>query len=131
MAQQKGDLDQAVAKQKGDLDRAVAELKGEIDRLDGKIEVQGRYTFLVLALIAALGLYNAAAPHLSQTKPDLPGAASSGVSLATPNAPTTGDESAAVAPWCAEPPLESAGVTQGVPERALELREHLVDLPCR
>ena len=88
VAQQKGDLDQAVAKQKGDLDRAVAELKGEIDRLDGKIEVQGRYTFLVLALIAALGLYNAAAPHLSQTKPDLPGAASSGVSLATPNAPT-------------------------------------------
>ena len=88
VAQQKGDLDRAVAQQKGDLDRAVAELKGEIDRLDGKIEVQGRYTFLVLALIAALGLYNAAAPHLSQTKPDLPGAASSGVSLATPNAPT-------------------------------------------
>ena len=89
-AQQKSDLDRAVAQQKGDLDRAVAELKGEIDRLDGKIEVQGRYTFLVLALIAALGLYNAAAPHLSQRNPqsDLPGGASSGVSVATPNAPT-------------------------------------------
>ena len=89
VAQQKGDLERAVAQQKGDLDRAVAELKGEIDRLDGKIEVQGRYTFLVLALIAALGLYNAAAPHLSQRNQSAsPGAASSRVSVATPNAST-------------------------------------------
>ena len=82
----KGDLDAAVAKLEGDLDRAVVHLKGEIarevarvdgkidvvdekltaklDALDSKHEAQGRYMFLVLALIAALGLYNAAAPHL-------------------------------------------------------------------
>ena len=73
-----------------DLDRAVDELRGEIakvdakvdaldakfdaldtkvDALDGKFETQGRYVFLVLALIAALGLYNAVAPHLAATAP--------------------------------------------------------------
>ena len=61
---------------KADLDRAVVELKGEIDKVDakvdakfsalhGKIETQGRYMFLVLALIAALGLFNAVAPRMS------------------------------------------------------------------
>ena len=33
--------------------------------LDGKVDTQGRYVFLVLALIAALGLYNAVAPHFA------------------------------------------------------------------
>ena len=80
---------------KDDLDRAVSELKGEIaqvdakvDRLDakfeakfeamdakvdalgGKFEHQGRYVFLVLALIAALGLYNAVAPHFGPKERD-------------------------------------------------------------
>ena len=86
-----GDLDAAVTKLEGDLDRAVVHLKGEIgreiarvdgkidvvdekltaklDALDSKHEAQGRYMFLVLALIAALGLYNAAAPHLGQPDP--------------------------------------------------------------
>ena len=53
---------------KDDLERAVAELKAEIAKVDGKVgalETQGRYVFLVLALIAALGLYNAVAPHVS------------------------------------------------------------------
>ena len=72
---------------KQDLDRAVDELKGEIanvdakvdarfevmdakfDSLRGKFETQGRYVFLVLALIAALGLYNAVAPHLVAMAP--------------------------------------------------------------
>ena len=68
---------------KQDLDRAVDELRGEIakvdakvdaldakfDALSGKFETQGRYIFLVLGLIAALGLYNAVAPHLATMPP--------------------------------------------------------------
>ncbi len=72
---------------KQDLDRAVDELSGEIAKVDAKVdaldakfdakfgalgerfETQGRYVFLVLALIAALGLYNAVAPHLAGTAP--------------------------------------------------------------
>ncbi|MCY3821245.1 MAG: hypothetical protein OXH52_18150 [Gammaproteobacteria bacterium] len=72
---------------KQDLDRAVDELRGEIAKVDAKVdaldakfdakfgalserfETQGRYVFLVLALIAALGLYNAVAPHFAATSP--------------------------------------------------------------
>ena len=61
---------------KQDLNRAVDELKGEIAKVDAKFdalsqrfETQGRYVFLVLGLIAALGLYNAVAPHLAATAP--------------------------------------------------------------
>jgi hypothetical protein len=54
---------------KDDLGRAVAELKAEITKVDTKLETQGRYVFLVLALIAALGLYNAVAPHVSGKDP--------------------------------------------------------------
>ena len=79
---------------KQDLDRAVDELRGEIAKVDAKFDVldakvdaldvkfdakfgalsgsfetQGRYVFLVLALIAALGLYNAVAPHLVAVEP--------------------------------------------------------------
>ena len=72
---------------KQDLDRAVDELRGEIAKVDakvdaldakfdakfgalsGKFETQGRYVFLVLGLIAALGLYNAVAPHLATMPP--------------------------------------------------------------
>ncbi len=75
----KEDLDRTAAGLQGgldalraDLDRAVVELKGEIakvdakfDALHGKFETQGRYMFLVLALIAALGLFNAVAPRMS------------------------------------------------------------------
>ena len=80
-----GDLGRAVDKLEGNLGRAVVELKGEIakqvakvdakiDAMDVKFEAlrdkfdsQGRYVFLVLALIAALGLYNAVAPHVWAT----------------------------------------------------------------
>ncbi len=68
---------------KQDLDRAVDELRGEIAKVDAKVdaldakfgalserfETQGRYVFLVLALITALGLYNAVAPHLAPMAP--------------------------------------------------------------
>jgi hypothetical protein len=79
---------------KQDLDRAVDELRGEIakvdakvdaldakfdakfDALSGKFETQGRYVFLVLALIAALGLYNAVSPHLTTMPPQTGGESS-------------------------------------------------------
>ena len=54
---------------KQDLDRAVDKLTGEIAR----VETQGRYVFLVLALIAALGLYNAVSPHLTTMPPQTGG----------------------------------------------------------
>ena len=60
---------------KDDLTHAVAELKAEVakveamderfDALNSKVDTQGRHVFLVLALIAALGLYNAVAPHFA------------------------------------------------------------------
>ena len=74
---------------KQDLDRAVDELRGEIakvdakvdaldakfdakfDALSGRFETQGRYVFLVLGLIAALGLYNAVAPHVAAMAPQI------------------------------------------------------------
>ena len=97
-----GDLDAAVAKWQRDLDHAVVELKGEIARGDGKIdavddelaakldalnsklEAQGRYVFLVLALIAALGLYNAAAPHLGQHGPRASSGGTTSITAPTP-----------------------------------------------
>ena len=105
----KGDLNDAVTGLKGDLNDAVAELKGDIDRLGNRIDTletkvdtkfdavdakfdakfdalrsQSKYVFLVLALIAGLGLYNATAPHfLGRNVP------TDGSSLAPPTAQTT------------------------------------------
>ena len=36
-----------------------------VGAIDAKLDHQGRYVFLVLALIAAVGLYGAVAPHVS------------------------------------------------------------------
>ena len=76
---------------KQDLDRAVDELRGEIAKVDAKVdaldakfdakfgalserfETQGRYVFLVLGLIAALGLYNAVSPHVAAKAPQIGG----------------------------------------------------------
>ena len=44
-------------------------MDAKFESLAGRFGIQGRYTFLVLALIAALGLYNAAAPHLMGKQP--------------------------------------------------------------
>ena len=63
----------------GQLDGRLVNVEGELKRLDGRIntldtkgegpaakfDTQGRYVFLVLALIAALGLYNAVSPRLA------------------------------------------------------------------
>ena len=74
----RGELDSAVGGLRGELDSAVGGLRGELGELraelgalNSKFETQGRHVFLVLALIAALGLFNAAAPHLGRTNPVL------------------------------------------------------------
>ena len=70
-----GKIDALDAKFEGRIDALDAKFEGRIDALDAKfsamfeslsarVGVQGRYTFLVLALIAALGFYNAVAPHV-------------------------------------------------------------------
>lgn len=56
-----------------EMEGKFAEMEGKFARMDGKFEAvdakidglrsQNRYVFLVLALIAGLGLYNATAPH--------------------------------------------------------------------
>ena len=49
------------------IDVLKAEVNAKLDAQNGKFEAQGRHLFLTLALIAALGLYNAAAPHFTGT----------------------------------------------------------------
>lgn len=56
----------------GQLDGRLVRVEGELKRLDGRIDTlaakfdtQGRYVFLVLALIAAMGLYNVVFPPLA------------------------------------------------------------------
>ena len=44
-------------------------MDAKFESLAGRFGTQSRYTFLVLALIAALGLYNAAAPHFMGNQP--------------------------------------------------------------
>ena len=75
----KDDLTHAVAELRGEMDGLRGEMDGvrgemgglraELGALNAKFETQGRHVFLVLALIAALGLFNAAAPHLGRTNP--------------------------------------------------------------
>ncbi len=66
----KDDLAHAVVELKVEIARVDAKFEAKFDGMDqkfdalnGKFETQGRYVFLVLALIAAIGLYNAVAPH--------------------------------------------------------------------
>ena len=70
----KDDVNQAVVgltheigRVEGKIDKLAVELKGEISRLDERMDgfnTQFRYLFLVLTLIAGLGLYNAIGPRL-------------------------------------------------------------------
>ena len=107
LAELRGDMEHGFAELRGDLDRTKGELRAELrreiaevvrqidvlraevntklDAQNGKFEAQGRHLFLTLALIAALGLYNAAAPHFTGT----PAAVTSG------GPPPTAAESAA------------------------------------
>lgn len=83
VAELRSDMEHGLTELRGDLDRTKAELRAEVaevvrtidvfkaevtaklDAQNGKFEAQGRYLFLTLAVIAALGLYNAAAPHFT------------------------------------------------------------------
>ena len=65
LAKLRADTDRGLAEVRGDLDVLRAEVTAKLDAQNGKFEAQGRYLFLTLALIAALGLYNAAAPHFT------------------------------------------------------------------
>ena len=67
------EVDARFAEMEGKFDARFAEMDGKFAGMDGKFEAvdakidglrsQNRYVFLVLALIAGLGLYNATAPH--------------------------------------------------------------------
>ena len=75
----KDDLNHAVDELRGEMNGLRGEVDGlrgemgglraELGALNAKFETQGRHVFLVLALIAALGLFNAAAPHLGRPNP--------------------------------------------------------------
>ena len=67
------EVDAKFSKMEAKFDARFAEMDGKFAKMDGKFEAvdakidglrsQNRYVFLVLALIAGLGLYNATAPH--------------------------------------------------------------------
>ena len=59
----KDDLAHAVVELKFEIGKVDVKFEAKFDALNEKFETQGRHVFLVLALIAALGLYNAVAPH--------------------------------------------------------------------
>ena len=72
----KDDLRHAVDELKTELKTEIAKVDAKVTTVDGKFEAlrdsfetQSRHVFLVLALIAALGLYNAVAPHVSAKTP--------------------------------------------------------------
>ena len=64
-AKLRGDMEHGFAELRGDMDALRAEMNAKLDAQNAKFEAQGRYLFLTLAVIAALGLYNAAAPHFT------------------------------------------------------------------
>ena len=65
----KDDLNRAIGELRAELRAELGDLRTELGALNGKFETQGRHVFLILALIAALGLFNAVAPHLGRTNP--------------------------------------------------------------
>ena len=65
-------------------------MDAKFDALADKFDTQGRYVFLVLALIAALGLFNAVYPQLASKEPQIadvqPSPAKSTVPVPSPKA---------------------------------------------
>ena len=95
----KGEIGRVESELKGEIGRVESELKGEIGRLDERfdgVKTQFRYVFLVLGLIAVLGLYNAVGPRPA-------------VSIAGPTEPTpaahAGPPSTPTAPPASEAPV--------------------------
>ena len=61
----KGELDAMDAK----FDAKFGAMDEKFDALRDRVDTQGRYVFMVLALIAALGIYNAVSPHIAAKAP--------------------------------------------------------------
>ena len=53
------------------MDTKFDAMDAKFDALAGKVDTQGRYVFLVLALIAGLGLFNAVFPQLASKEPGI------------------------------------------------------------
>ena len=63
-------------------DALDAKFDAKIDAVDGKLDTMGRYGLLVMALIVALGLYNAVAPRIGGDSPGPVAAETKAVALA-------------------------------------------------
>ena len=83
----KDDLGRAVDELKGEIAKVDAKVDARVDAIDAKLDHRGRYGFLVLALIAALGLYNAVAPHMSGRSPETTDATTAPAAHASAEAP--------------------------------------------
>lgn len=53
------------------MDAKFDAMDAKFDALAGKFDTQGRYVFLVLALIVALGLFNAVYPQVTSKEPQI------------------------------------------------------------
>ena len=53
------------------MDAKFDAMDAKFDALAGKLDTQGRYVFLVLALIAALGFFNAVYPQVTSKEPPI------------------------------------------------------------
>ena len=64
------------------VDAKFEAVDAKIDAVDGKLDTMGRYGLLVMALIVALGLYNAVAPRIGGDSPGPVAAETKAVALA-------------------------------------------------
>ena len=64
------------------VDTKFEAVDAKIDAVDGKLDTMGRYGLLVMALIVALGLYNAVAPRIGGGSPGPVAAETKAVALA-------------------------------------------------
>ena len=75
-------IDALDAKFDAKFDALDAKFDAKIDAVDGKLDTMGRYGLLVMALIVALGLYNAVAPRIGGDSPGPVAAETKAVALA-------------------------------------------------
>ena len=64
-----GKFDAKINAMDGKFDAKFDAMDEKFDSLRDRVDSQGRYVFMVLALIAALGLYNAVSPHIAAKAP--------------------------------------------------------------
>ena len=78
----KADIRALDAKFDAKFEAVNAKFDAKIDAVDGKLDTMGRYGLLVMALIVALGLYNAVAPRIGGDSPGPVAAETKAVALA-------------------------------------------------